>query len=215
MQIAIAGGHGKIALKLTRLLSDRGVQARSLIRDPGHADEVTATGGEPVIVDLEQSSDDEIDVALTGCDAIVFAAGAGPGSGPERKESVDYAGAVRLIDAARRTDISRYVMISAAGADPEAVGEEVFAVYLRAKGRADRELASSGLDFTIVRPVGLTDESGTGLVTTDEQLLAATVPREDVASTVAEVLERDSTIGATFRLSTGGTAIPEAVAALS
>ena len=168
-----------------------------------------------MIVDLEQSSDDEIDLALTGCDAIVFAAGAGPGSGPERKESVDYAGAVRLIDAARRTDISRYVMISAAGADPEAVGEEVFAVYLRAKGRADRELASSGLDFTIVRPVGLTDESGTGLVTTDEQLLAATVPREDVASTVAEVLKRDGTIGTTFRLSTGGTAIPEAVAARS
>ncbi len=167
------------------------------------------------MLDLENATDDEIDASLVDCGAVVFAAGAGPGSGAARKETVDYEGAVRTVEAARRTGISRYVMISAVGADPDAAGDDVFAVYRRAKGRADRVLATSGLDFTIVRPVGLVDGLGTGQINLDEGTLSPTVPREDVAEVLSEVLRRDSTIGLTFSLSTGETPIFEAIAGLA
>jgi uncharacterized protein YbjT (DUF2867 family) len=211
MNIAIAGGHGKIALILARLLRDRGDRPRSLIRDPDQSQDVRDAGGEPVVADLEHDTDAELDAALTDCDAVVFAAGAGEGSGPERKDTVDYGAAVRLIEAARRNGISRYVMISAAGADPDFEGDGVFAVYLRAKGRADRELEASGLDFTIVKPVRLTDHAGTGLVETDDGLMEGEIPREDVAGVVAEVLQRDALIGMSFRLGSGGTRIADAL----
>lgn len=215
MKTAIVGGHGKIALILARLLKSRGDSARCLIRDPAQIDDISRVGAEPVVLDLENATDDEIDASLIDCDAIVFAAGAGPGSGVERKETVDYGGAVSTIEAARRTGISRYVMISSVGADPDAEGDDVFAVYLRAKGKADRELAESGLDFTIVRPVRLTDEAGSGMIAVDGGELRQTVPREDVAEALAEVLRRDSTIGSTFKMSTGETLIAEAIAGLA
>ena len=215
MKIAIAGGHGKIALMLARLISDRGDSARCLVRDPAQAADVAEAGGEAVVVDLESDSDAELDASLTDCDALVFAAGAGPGSSVERKETVDYGGAVRMIEAARRTGVGRYVMISSVRADPEAEGDDVFAVYLRAKGRADRELAASGLDFTIVRPVALTDEEGIGRIAVEDRELVPTVPRQDVAEVLVEVLGRDATIGLTFNLSSGATPISEAVSGLA
>ena len=215
MKAAIVGGHGKIALMLTTLIRERGEDARGLIRDPAQAEDVRAAGGEPVVLDLENATDDEIDASLIDCDAIVFAAGAGPGSGAGRKETVDYGGAVRTIEAAGRAGISRYVMISSVRADPAVTGDDVFAVYLRAKGRADRALAESGLDFTIVRPVALTDEEGQGRIAVGDRELEPTVPREDVAEVLAEVLMSDETIGLTFNLSTGETLIAEAIAALA
>lgn len=215
MNIAIAGGHGSIALILARLLRDRGDRPRSLIRNPDQSQDVRDAGGESVVVDLETASDAELDAALTDCGAVVFAAGAGEGSGPERKEKVDYAAAVRLIGAARRDRIRRYVMISTAHADPDAEGDDSLAVYRRAKGRADRELAGSGLDFTIIRPVRLTDCAGTGLVSTDEALMEEEIPREDVAEVVAEALRQDGLITATFRLGSGDTRIDEALKKVS
>lgn len=215
MKIAIAGGHGKIALMLARLLSDRGDTARCLIRDPAQAADVSDAGGEPVVADLESDSDAELDASLVDCDALVFAAGAGPDSPVERKETVDYGGAVRMIESARRTGVGRYLMISSVRADPETEGDDVFAIYLRAKGRADRALEASGLDFTIVRPVALTDQEGTGRVAVDDRELLPTVPREDVAGVLAETLRLDGTIGLTFNLSTGETPITEAVSGLT
>lgn len=211
MKIAIAGGHGKVALIMTRLLKDRGEQPRSLIRDASQAEDVIRAGGEPVVTDLEKSTDEELDEALIDCEAIVFAAGAGPGSGPERKETVDYGGAVRLIESAQRRGIKRYVMLSSVGADAEKQGDEAFDVYLRAKGRADRKLAESGLDFTVVRPVSLTDHLGTGLISTGGDSMQPEVPREDVAETLAEVLERDDLVGVTFTFGSGPDMIGEAL----
>lgn len=210
MKVAVAGGHGKVALILARLLRDRGDVAQALIRDPHQAGDVRGAGGEPVVVDLERAGDDEIDAGLTDCDAVVFAAGAGAGSGPARKETVDYGGAIRLIESARRGGISRYVMLSSVGADAEREGDEPFDVYLRAKGRADRDLTESGLDFTIVRPVTLTDRSGTGRISTGEDM-EKEIPREDVAETIAEVLRRDGLIGVTFTFGSGESSIGEAL----
>jgi nucleoside-diphosphate-sugar epimerase len=164
MRVAIAGGHGQIALRLAKVLSQRGDEVVALIRNPDHADEVRQAGAEPSVVDLEHASEDDVAQAIAGSDAVVFAAGAGPGSGPARKETMDYGGAVKLIAAAKQARIGRYVIVSSMGADPDAPGDDTFSVYLRAKGRADDAVRSSGLDATVVRPGGLTNDPGTGRV---------------------------------------------------
>ena len=214
MLVAIAGGHGNIALRLTSLLHARGDQVRSLIRKPEHEDDVRAVGGDPVICDLESASDHEVTGVVQGADAVVFAAGAGPGSGPERKWTMDYGGAVKLIAAAQAEGISRYVIISSMGADPDAPGDDTFSVYSRAKGKADADLASSGLDYTIVRPGHLTDDPGTGRVTLAPKVERGEIPRDDVAAVLAAVLHDPATVGLTFELVSGDVPIDEAIAAL-
>jgi NAD(P)H-binding len=148
MRVAIAGGHGQIALRLARALSERGDEAVALIRNPDQSDDVRQAGAEPAVVDLEHASEDDVTQAIAGSDAVVFAAGAGPGSGSARKETMDYGGAAKLIAAAKQAGISRYVIVSSMGANANAPGDDTFSVYLRAKGRADEAVLASGLDAT-------------------------------------------------------------------
>jgi uncharacterized protein YbjT (DUF2867 family) len=209
--VAIAGGHGQVALRLGRLLVGRGDRVRGLIRDPGQADDLRAVGVEPVVVDLEQAGVDAVADAVAGADAVVFAAGSGPGSGEARKATMDRDGAIKLIEAARQDGIDRYVMVSSRGADSGAQGGG-FAAYLRAKGEADDALRASGLAYTIVRPGGLTNEPGTGRIRTDTG--DGEIPRDDVAATLVAVLDTPSTVGKTFLVVSGDTPIAEAVAAL-
>ncbi len=214
MRVAIAGGHGQIALRLAKIMSERGDEVVALIRNPDHADEVRNAGAEPAVVDLEHASEDEVANAINGSDAVVFAAGAGPGSGSERKETMDYGGAVKLIAAAKQAGVGRYVIVSSMGANPNATGDDTFSVYLRAKGRADEAVRASGLDATVVRPGGLTNDAGTGRVRLGESLPRGQVTRDDVAAVLVAVLDSPSTIGRTADLIGGDTAIAEAVAAL-
>jgi uncharacterized protein YbjT (DUF2867 family) len=214
MDVAIAGGHGQIALRLARVLSERGDRVRSLIRNPDHADDVRAAGAEPVVCDLEHAAEAEVATAIEGADAVVFAAGAGPGSGPERKDTMDYGGAVKLIAAAKQSGIGRYVIVSSMGADANAGGDDTFAVYLRAKGRADDDLRASGLDYTVVRPGALTNDPGTGSVALREKGDRGEVTREDVAAVIAAVLPASNTIGKTLDLVGGDVPVDEAVAAV-
>jgi uncharacterized protein YbjT (DUF2867 family) len=212
MRIAIAGGHGKIALLLTRLLADAGDEVRGLVRSESHVADVRSAGGEPVLVDLEAASLEDLTVAIDGVDAVVFAAGAGPGSGAAPKETVDYQAAVDLAAAARRAGVGRDVMVSAVGADPDHPGDEVFDVYLRAKGRADAEVLASGLDVTVIAPVGLTDDPPTGRVAIGAPPAHPTIPRADVAAVLAETLRAPETVGATLVVCSGDTPVAEAVA---
>ena len=212
MHVVIAGGHGQIALRLERLLAERGHRATGLIRNPDHAADLQAAGAEPLVLDLEH--EDLGPDALEGADAVVFAAGAGPGSGAARKETMDLGGALKLIDAAKAAGVRRYLMISAMGAASPPAGDEGMAPYLRAKAEADRALAASGLDFTIVRPGLLTDDPGTVRVTAAESLSRGKIARDDVAATLAAVLGAPNTIGKTFDLLEGDTPIAEALAAL-
>jgi uncharacterized protein YbjT (DUF2867 family) len=214
VRVAVAGGHGKIALALTPRLVAGGDEVVSLIRNPDHGADVRALGGEPVACDLESASEDEVAQAIAGCQAVVFAAGAGAGSGPARKETMDYAGAVKLIAAARTAGVPRYVMVSAMAADPEHPGDGTFDVYLRAKGRADAELAASGLDWTIIRPGRLTDEPGSGRVRIAERTGRGEVPREDVAEVLAAVLGTPSAVGQTCELVSGEMTVEEALGGL-
>ena len=214
MRVAIAGGHGQIALRLAKIMSERGDEVVALIRNPDHADEVKRAGAEPAVVDLEHASEDEVASAIGGSDAVVFAAGAGPGSGAERKDTMDYGGAVKLIAAAKQAGVGRYVIVSSMGANPNATGDDTFSVYLRAKGRADDAVRASGLDATVIRPGGLTNDAGTGRVRLGEKLSRGQVTRDDVAAVLVAVLDSPSTSGRTADLIGGDTPIAEAVAAL-
>jgi uncharacterized protein YbjT (DUF2867 family) len=212
MDVVIAGGHGKIALRLLRLLTDRGDRARGLIRNPAHAADLEAVGAEPVLCDLEQ--DDDVARHVEGADAVVFAAGAGPGSGPARKRTMDLGGAVKLIDAARANGIARYVMVSSMGAGQPERASEAMRPYIEAKAEADERLVASGLDHTIVRPGRLTDAPGTGRVRAGLDIGTGEVTRDDVAATLLAVLAADNTVGKIFDLLDGETPIEEAVRSL-
>jgi uncharacterized protein YbjT (DUF2867 family) len=217
MRIVIAGGHGKIALILERLLSARGDSVAGFVRNPAHVGDLAAAGATALMVDLEKASVDEVAAQLGGADAVVFAAGAGPGSGAARKETVDRDAAILLADAAQAAGIDRYVMVSSMAADPHATAEdEVFQVYLRAKGVADEAIRSrTALKWTIVRPGALTDDAGSGRVTVAESTGRGSIPREDVAAVLVAVLDEPGTAGRTFDLISGETSIAEAVAALA
>ncbi len=214
MRVAIAGGHGQIALRLAKVLSQRGDEAVALIRNPDHANEVRQAGAEPAVVDLEQASEDDVAQAIAGSDAVVFAAGAGSGSGPARKETMDYGGAVKLITAAKQAGVDRYVIVSSMGADPNTPGDDTFSVYLRAKGKADDAVRASGLDATVLRPGGLTNDVGTGRVNLSGNLPRGRVPRDDVAAVLVAVLNSPNAIGKTVDLIGGDTPIAEAVEAI-
>ena len=210
--IVIAGGHGRIALRLARLLTARGDAVRSLIRNRGHEAGVHATGAEAIVADMEKL--DDLSEFVDGADVVVFAAGAGPGSGPERKRTVDLGAAVKLLDAARRTGTRRYLMVSSMGAGNPASGAEAMRPYLEAKAEADAALAASDLDWTIVRPGGLTDDPGTGLVSVGELERGGTVTRDDVAAVLAGCLDEPRTVRKTFALLQGDTPIAQALAGL-
>ena len=214
MRVVIAGGHGKIALLLEKVLAARGDSPVGIVRNPDHVADVRATGAEAVVLDLEQAGVAELADVVKGADAVVFAAGGGAGSGAERKETVDRGAAVLLADAAEQAGVRRYVIVSSMGtdgADPNS--DDVFQVYLRAKKAADDDLRSRDLDWTVVRPGRLTDEPAGGRVQVGT-LDRGEVPRADVAAVLAEVLTTDATIGATFDLLAGHQTVEAALAGL-
>jgi uncharacterized protein YbjT (DUF2867 family) len=212
VDVVVAGGHGKVGLRLLRLLAERGHRARGLIRNPDHAPDLEEVGAEPVLCDIEAL--DDIASCCEGADAVVFAAGAGPGSGPERKRTVDYGGAVKLIDAARQNGIDRYVMVSAIRVDRPEEWPEPMRPYYEAKRDADEALVASGLTYTIVRPGSLTDDAGTGRVEAGPRLEGGDIPRDDVAAVVLAALEAANTHGKAFDVVSGDDPIEDAVAKL-
>ncbi|HVO54734.1 MAG TPA: SDR family oxidoreductase [Solirubrobacterales bacterium] len=213
MEVAIAGAHGKIAQLLGKLLVDRGDIVWGLIRNPEHEADLQEIGVEPVLCDLE--ADDDVAEAVGGAEAVVFAAGAGPGSGAPRKRTMDLGGAVKLIDAAREKGIRRYLMVSAMGAAaPPAERGDVFGEYLRAKAEADEALRGSGLEYTIVRPGGLTDDEPSGRVHVGERLERGEIARADVAAVLLACLDARHTIDRSFDVVSGDTPIAEALASI-
>lgn len=211
MVVAVIGAHGQVARPLTRLLVARGHLVRAVVRNPAHTGDVEADGAEAFVCDLEDTSTD-LDSILAGCDAVVFAAGAGPGSGAARKHTVDRDGCTRTVTAAERTGVRRLVVVSAMGTDDPPADDEVFSVYLRAKAEADRIALASSLDVTVVRPGALTDDEGTGHITIGRHVDLGAIPRADVAAVVADVLAEPGSAGHVVEVVGGPTPIPEAVA---
>jgi nucleoside-diphosphate-sugar epimerase len=209
--VAVAGGHGKIALSLTERLSGRGERVISLIRNPDHADDVRARGGEPVVCDLERADVSEIAGAITGASEVVFAAGAGPGSGAERKLAMDRDGAIKLLAAAEQIGAPRYLIVSSVGAESPPDDDDVFSVYLRAKAEADEAVRASSRDWTIVRPGPLTDDPGSGTVRIDLEPFRGEIPREDVAALLDLLLTDATASGRILYVSAGEVPIEQAL----
>jgi uncharacterized protein YbjT (DUF2867 family) len=219
MRIVIAGAHGQVARRLGRLLSSRGDSVAGLVRNPDHRADLESDGVEPVVLDLEQASVQDVAAVVTGADGVVFAAGGGPNSGIARKQTVDRDAALLLADATEATGVRPYLLISSMGVEQARQGnppgvDPVFAAYLQAKLAAeDRILPRPGLDTTIVRPGRLTDDPGTGRVTLGHGIDRGDVPRDDVAAVLVALLDAGKW-GEVVELVAGDTPIAEAVAAL-
>lgn len=212
MRIIIAGGHGKIALLLSRLLANAGHEPVGIIRKPDQADDLRAAGAIPLVLDLEHSTVDEVAAALAGADATVFAAGAGPDSDADRKLTLDRDGAILLADAAMRAGVPRMIVISSMGADGyDPTSDDVFQVYLRAKSEADAAVRGRDLDWTIVRPGRLTDSEPSGLVTLGESVGRGSIPRADVAALVESLLTANLAVRKQFEVTSGQTPVSEAL----
>jgi uncharacterized protein YbjT (DUF2867 family) len=215
MRVVIAGGHGQIALLLEERLSRRGDTPVGIVRNPDHVPDLEQRGAQAVVLDLEKAGVEELAAVVEGADAVVFAAGGGPGSGAARKESVDKGAAVLLADAAERAGVRRYLMVSSMGTDQaDPASDDVFQVYLRAKKAADDDLRGRDLDWTIVQPGRLTDEPGTGQVTLDPGAQPREVPRADVAHALVAALDSPATIGKQLTLLTGPVPVEEALSDL-
>jgi uncharacterized protein YbjT (DUF2867 family) len=214
VHVVIAGGHGKIGLRLAALLAGRGDVVTGVVRNPDHRGDLEEAGASTAVVDLESATVDELAAHLAGADAVVFSAGAGPGSGVARKDTVDRAAAVLLADAARQAGVRRYLLVSSTGVDdPPAPGtDEVWAAYLRAKKAAEHAIRDSDLDWTILRPGALTDDPGTGRV-----LLApppvgrAEVTRDDTAAVLVALLDAPGSAGRVLELRSGADDLLDAV----
>ena len=213
MRIVIAGAHGQIGLRLVRLLAARGDEAVGLIRNPDHADDVSAAGGTPVICDLETTSEEEVARAVGAVDVAVFAAGAGPGSGAERKLTMDRDGAIKLLHATDSTR-ARYVVVSSVGAESPPAGDGVFEVYLRAKAEADAAVSASERPWVIIRPGPLTDDPGTGRVHIDTEPFREAVTRDDVAAVLAAVIADQGMDRTILYLGAGTAPIAQALASV-
>lgn len=212
MKIAIAGAHGQVAMHLHPILSKRGHSVKGIIRDPKQSEDLKEAGAEPVIADLEKDGVNDLSEAIGSADAVVFAAGAGPGSGKERKWTLDRDGAIKLVVAAKKNGVNQFVMISAMGLDTPR-GNEDFQVYQKAKAEADEALRKSGLEYTIIKPGRLTNDAGTGRVKAGV-LEGGEIPREDVARVIAYVLEHPETRGLEYDLLSGEQSVEEALKGL-
>lgn len=213
-RIAIIGAHGKVAQQLMHLLYDRFDEFVGIVRSKEHAEDIYRLGGEGVILDLERATAEQLAQAIRGSDAVVFSAGAGAGSSIERKRTVDYAGSVKAVDAARLAGIRRFVQVSAWGVDSPvaADADPVWVAYVAAKHDADVELARSGLDWTILRPGALTTEPATGLIALGAHVERGSIPREDVAALIIACLDEPASSGRTWEAVGGTTPIADAVA---
>lgn len=219
MHVVIAGAHGQIARRLTRLLAAGGHTVTGVVRNPDHRGDVEADGARVAVLDLEQASVDQVAEVVGGADAVVFAAGAGPGSGVDRKQTVDRGAAVLLADAAEQTAVPRYLLVSSMGtesvrdgAEPDGV-DEVFLAYLRAKLAAEDEVRGRDLDWVVLRPGALTDDPGTGRVALAGQVQRGEVPRDDVAAVMSALLADPSVSRCVLELVGGQVPVGEAVRA--
>ncbi|MER7858356.1 NAD(P)H-binding protein [Amycolatopsis japonica] len=216
MRVVIAGGHGQIALKLEKLLSARGDQAVGIVRNPDHVADLEAAGAEAVVLDLEKSDVDAVAKVLDGADAAIFAAGAGPGSGTARKDTVDRAAAELFAAASERAGVRRHVQVGSMGADKWETSDvpDDFRIYLKAKKAAEDDLRARDLDWTILRPGQLTNDEGTGKILIAESTGRGPIPRQDVAAILVALLDNPSTAGRVLEAISGDTAISQAFSAL-
>ena len=212
MHVLIVGSHGQIGQSIVRQMAASDHRSRAMIRDAAQEAQMKQLGAaETVVADLEG----DVSHAVQGCDAVVFVAGSGGGTGPDRTDAIDRDGAIGMVDAARKAGVKRFVMLSSMGADAPKDGPADLQHYLEAKQAADQHLIGSGLDYTIVRPGALNDDRGTQRIEAAKDLQrSGEIPRDDVAAVLIQVLAAPNTIGTQFEVLSGGSSLQEAVASI-
>ncbi|KAB2582154.1 hypothetical protein BS297_27365 [Rhodococcus erythropolis] len=203
MRTAIVGASGRTMSFLTQLLLARGEEVVGTVRNSPRSKALPKGGAEYVELNLEAEPSVMDWRFLAHADAVIFAAGAGYGSSHDRKLSVDLQGAIRACQAAVTHGVSRFVMVSSMGADRALVGEDSFSDYLRLKAEADDYLMSSSLEWTVVRPSGLRDGSGTGAIQTGTDMRGGSIARVDLSKVIDRVLHDPSSIGSVFEVTEG------------
>ena len=211
MKILIAGANGKVGTILSgKLWGHSGFSPVGLIRDGRQQTKFTALGVPSVVGDLEEG----VSSFLPGLDAVIFTAGSGGRTGPEKTTDVDQNAAIKLMGDCESAGVRRFLMVSAIGADPNSDSTRI-QHYLRAKGVADSRLRSSKLDYTIIAPGTLIDERGTGRVQVAEDLgFHGYLPREDLADSIIECLKNFNSIGKTIQVVSGGQKVKDAIVGL-
>lgn len=214
MNYLIIGGHGKVALLVSKILADEGHAVTSMIRNPDHSNDIKAAGAEPVVLDVESASKKGLVDSMRGMDAVIWSAGAGGGN-PARTKAVDLDAAVLSMEAAKEAGVDRYIMVSYlhASLDHGIPATEPFYAYAQSKAEADEHLRASGLDYTILGPGSLTLEDATGKITVHDKGTTGNTEtsRANVALTIAAALRNPSSIGKTIGYSDGETPIDEAI----
>jgi uncharacterized protein YbjT (DUF2867 family) len=216
MRVVIAGGHGQIALRLTKLLSGDGHEVVGVVRNPDHEADIAAAGGQAAVLDLEQADASAVAKVLAGADVAIFSAGAGPGSGNARKDTVDRGAAALFADAAQQAGVRRHLQVGSMGADraDSLTDDSTFTIYLKAKWAAEQDLRARDLDWTILRPGGLTDDPGTGEVQLADKTGNGRISRDDVALVLAGLCDTPASIGRTLELIAGETPVSQALNSL-
>ncbi|MFH5801728.1 SDR family oxidoreductase [Haladaptatus sp. CMAA 1911] len=207
MDVLVAGSHGQVGRRITDILSRSDHTVRGMVRDETQVADIEAMGAEAVVADLTQ----DVSHAVTGHDAIIFAAG----SGGDDVWGVDRDGAIGLIEAAEDRGVERFVMLSSINADSPEDSPDALQEYLAAKAEADDALRESELTCTIVRPGPLTNDPGTGRIRIEDNVERdGDIPRADVARTLVTALPMESTYGRTFEILSGDTPIQTALETL-
>lgn len=213
-RIAVVGGHGQVARHLLVALRRSEHTPVALVRREAYREELESRGAEMRLLDIEGEGAEQFAAVFEGCDAVVFAAGGGPDGNVERKRTVDLEGSLKSAEGARLAGVRRFVQVSAIGVDDPLPDDTspVWRAYVEAKRDADAALRESALDWTILRPGGLTDDPATGRVTLAERAERGQVTRADVAAVIAAVLDEPASVGRQWELVGGDVPVGEAVA---
>ncbi|MFC7063672.1 SDR family oxidoreductase [Halobacillus seohaensis] len=185
MRVLVIGANGKVGKHIVSKLHKSEHEPVAMVRDPDQVPQFEEMGISSVLGNLEK----DFESAFYKIDAVIFAAGSGPDTGADKTILIDQEGAIKSVERAKHFGVHRFVMLSSMAADRPEAGPSGLKHYLYAKHRADEFLKQSGLNYTIVRPGGLTDEPGTGLVKLQEHMNKfGEIPREDVADSIVHLL---------------------------
>lgn len=210
MNVLVIGANGQIGKRLVKELKSSGHQPKAMIRKEEQKSWFEEEGIETVLADLEE----DFSHAFEGVEAVVFTAGSGGHTPKSQTKVIDQDGAIKAIDLAEDTGVSRFIMVSAlkANRNPDD-WSEAMQHYYEAKSAADKYLRKSNLNYTVLMPGRLSNEEGTGKVDLGERidLDNRSITRDDVAAVIVEILEKEGTFGKSLELLQGETNIKKAV----
>ncbi|MBU8792248.1 SDR family oxidoreductase [Oceanobacillus caeni] len=211
MKVFLIGSNGQIGKHIVKLLQDSNQHTlKAMVRSEEQANALRKSGVDAIVANLEGSVE-ELAEAMQGSDAVIFSAGSGGKTGPDKTLLVDLDGAVKSMEAAEKVGANRYIMVSAFRAfDRESWKDSPIKPYMVAKHYADRILTESNLNYTIFGPGRLLNEPGTGKVQAGNDIDKGSIPREDVARAVVQSLDEENTFKKTIGLMSGESTIEEA-----